>query len=117
MVQNAHFGLKYELKHFTTPYMQLPPPAVFHDKAKRTQQGNLLGAEWEGGSGTRRQRSEEFSRCELEEERGGSSKWREEIFYSVLGEVLQVFQDPQSLLQCLRCHCWPENSEHFSSHN
>ena len=22
--------------------MQLPPPAVFHDKAKRTQQGNLL---------------------------------------------------------------------------
>ena len=42
MVQNAHFGLKYELKHFTTPYMQLPPPAVFHDKAKRTQQGNLL---------------------------------------------------------------------------
>ena len=42
MVQNAHFGLKYELKHFTTPYMQLPPPAVLHDKAKRTQQGNLL---------------------------------------------------------------------------
>ena len=27
----------------TTPDMQLPPPAVFHDKAKRTQQGNLLG--------------------------------------------------------------------------
>ena len=22
--------------------MQFPPPAVFHDKAKRTQQGNLL---------------------------------------------------------------------------
>ena len=42
MVQNAHFGLKYELKHFTTPYMQLPPPAVFHDKAKRTQKGDLL---------------------------------------------------------------------------
>ena len=30
------------LKHFTTPYMESPPPAVFHDKAKRTQQGNLL---------------------------------------------------------------------------
>ena len=23
--------------------MELPPPAVFHDKAKRTQQGDLLG--------------------------------------------------------------------------
>ena len=23
--------------------MESPPPAVFHDKAKRTQQGNLLG--------------------------------------------------------------------------
>jgi len=23
--------------------MQLPPPAVFHDKDKRTLQGNLLG--------------------------------------------------------------------------
>ena len=27
--------------------MQLPPPTVFHDKAKRTQQGNLL----DGGAG------------------------------------------------------------------
>jgi len=42
LVQNGHSCVKMELKHFTTPYMQLPPPAVFHDKAKRTQQGNLL---------------------------------------------------------------------------
>ena len=27
--------------------MESPPADVFHDKAKRTQQGNLLG-EWEG---------------------------------------------------------------------
>ena len=24
------------------PYLESPPPAVFHDKAKRTQQGDLL---------------------------------------------------------------------------
>ena len=28
--------------HFVPSYMQLPSPAVFHDKTKRTQQGNLL---------------------------------------------------------------------------
>ena len=33
---------KYFL-HFVPSYMQLPPPAVFHDKTKRTQQGYLLG--------------------------------------------------------------------------
>ena len=42
LVQNTHSCVKQELKYFTTLYMQLPPPAVFHDKAKRTQQGNLL---------------------------------------------------------------------------
>ena len=42
LVQNAHSCVKQELKHFTTPYMQLPKPAVFHDKGKRTQQENLL---------------------------------------------------------------------------
>ena len=42
LVQNAHSCVKEELKHCTTHCMQLPPPAVFHDKAKRTQQGKLL---------------------------------------------------------------------------
>ena len=42
MVENAQSWPEFELKHFTTPYMQLSPPAVFHDKAKRTQQGDLL---------------------------------------------------------------------------
>ena len=42
MVENAQSWPEFELKHFTTPYMQLPLPAVFHDKTKRTQQGNLL---------------------------------------------------------------------------
>ena len=41
MVENAQSWPEFELKHFTTPYMQLPLPAVFHDKTKRTQQGNL----------------------------------------------------------------------------
>ena len=36
-------------KHFTPHFLQLPPPAVFHDKAKRTQQANLLGAEGKFG--------------------------------------------------------------------
>ena len=53
LVQNAHFCLKSELIHFTTPYMESPPPAVFHDKAKRTQQGDLLQSQgltkWNGG--------------------------------------------------------------------
>ena len=34
---------KYFL-HFVPSYMQLPPPAVFHDKTKRTQQENLLAS-------------------------------------------------------------------------
>ena len=42
LVQNAHSCVKKELKQFSTPYMQLPPPVVLHDKAKKTQQGNLL---------------------------------------------------------------------------
>ena len=45
LVQNAYSCVKLKLKHFSTTYMQLPPPAVFHDKSKRTQQGNLLGQE------------------------------------------------------------------------
>ena len=32
MVQNAHSCLKKQLKHFVTPYMESPPPAVFHNK-------------------------------------------------------------------------------------
>ena len=42
MVQNALFCLEKGLKHITTPYMESLPPNVFHDKAKRTQQENLL---------------------------------------------------------------------------
>ena len=42
MGENAQSWPEFELKHFITPYMQLPLPAVFHDKAKRTQQGNPL---------------------------------------------------------------------------
>ena len=45
LVQNVHICLKKEFKHFNTPYMEFPPPAVFHDKAKRTQQGDLLMTE------------------------------------------------------------------------
>ena len=33
--------------------MESPPPAVFHDKAKRTQQGNLLEGGRRGAEGKR----------------------------------------------------------------
>ena len=35
LVQNVHSCLKQMLKHFGTPYMESPPPAVFHDKYQK----------------------------------------------------------------------------------
>ena len=34
---------KIGFKHFTAAYRGSPPPAVFHNQIKKTQQGNLLG--------------------------------------------------------------------------
>ena len=37
LVQNAHSCPKQELKHFATPYIESPSPAVFHNKITKTK--------------------------------------------------------------------------------
>ena len=43
---------KIGFKHFTAAYRGSPPPAVFHNQIKKTQQGNLLLKTDKGNSAT-----------------------------------------------------------------